>query len=55
MHETIHHNAIQSKTDSERQSLHIFFRVWKLDLKDKGVHKYINDCIYIYTEHVYNS
>jgi hypothetical protein len=39
----------QSKSGSERHGSHVFFHMWKLDLKDKCIHKYIISFIYIYT------
>jgi hypothetical protein len=43
------HHIKPSKPSSERQRSHVFFHMWKLDLKDKHIHKYIHDHIY----HVY--
>jgi hypothetical protein len=34
----------RSKPGSERQSLHVFPHMWKIDPKDKHIHKY---CVYI--------
>jgi hypothetical protein len=45
---------IMSKPGSEGQRLHVFPCMWKLDLKDKYIHKYIYDQIYIHTHtHTY--
>jgi hypothetical protein len=38
----------QSKTGSERQSLHVFAHMWKIDPKDKCIDKYKHDHIVIY-------
>jgi hypothetical protein len=38
-----------SKPGLEGQRLHVYSYMWKLDLKDKCIHKYICDLIYIYT------
>jgi hypothetical protein len=42
------HNVKRSKPDSGGHRSHIFSHMWKPDLKDKCIHKYISDHIYIY-------
>jgi hypothetical protein len=48
---------------AQKDKGHVFLLMWKLDLSDKFIYKYINDLIYICTkrqkestkEHNYNS
>jgi hypothetical protein len=42
------HQVTQSKPGSERQSSHISSHMWKLNLKDKYIHKYIRDHMFRY-------
>jgi hypothetical protein len=41
MNATGDYNIYLSKPGSERQRLHIFSHLWKIDPKDKCIHKYI--------------
>jgi hypothetical protein len=43
------HHAKQRKAGSEGQRPHVLPYLWKLDLKDKCIHKYIHNLIYIHT------
>jgi hypothetical protein len=49
MNETEGYHVKQSKPTSERQRSHIFSHMWKMDPKDKCIHKYKHDqiCIYV--------
>jgi hypothetical protein len=38
---------------SERQKSGVFFHMWKVDWKDKGIHKYRSDHIYIYIQNIF--
>jgi hypothetical protein len=37
------HHVKQSKPGLERQRLHVFFHIWKIDPKDKHIHNYKHD------------
>jgi hypothetical protein len=45
------HHVKRSKPGSERQKLHISPHIWKLDQKDKCIHKY-NVILYIITYNI---
>jgi hypothetical protein len=38
---------------SERQRLHVFSHLWKIDPKDNGIHKNKHDHIHIYIENMF--
>jgi hypothetical protein len=38
----------QSKPGSESQKLHVFYGIWKIDTKDKCIHKNKHDHMYNY-------
>jgi hypothetical protein len=46
MNETGEHHVKQRKSGSKGQKSHVFPHMWKLDLKDTCVHKYIHVCVY---------
>jgi hypothetical protein len=41
-------------TEVQKDKDHVFSHMWKLDLKDRHIHKYIHDSTYTYIEYVCN-
>jgi hypothetical protein len=47
------HHIKLSTPGLEGQRSHVFPHMWRLDLKDKGIHKYIHDHIYTHVHIAY--
>jgi hypothetical protein len=47
MNRTGDYHVKQSKPGSERQSMPVFFHMWKIDTKDKFIHRNKHDHIYV--------